>query len=48
MGPCFPQDFSRFSAQTRVIAVDTIASYRMKETVIAQLPVRERNGPTAL
>jgi hypothetical protein len=28
VGPCFPQDFSRFSAQTRVIALDTIASYR--------------------
>jgi len=28
VGPCFPQDFSRFSAQTRVVALDTIASYR--------------------
>ena len=27
VGPCFPQDFSRISAQTRVIALDTIASY---------------------
>src|SRR5512142_1023730 len=32
VGPCFPQDFSRFSAQRRVIALDTIANCQLPRT----------------